>query len=271
MNDQNHKLAAITVIKDSYLNLLTHLKSYLIISYAVMLPLFLIQSLAPISIDQETPFSWQLMVSLLGTSILLILYSIFLYRLFVLGRAPLFKITMDTILRMLLKSFLYSLALGAVLILAYLTLGLLFGLVLSVINSAAGGDLLSGELLANIISYAIMLFMLIVLFRVQPTFISIALDHKTIEMKSAYYYTRENNSNILLIGLACYLPLMIIPGLLIMLNVETNTTVDSVISFLISPLNMLPFALQISAGAVIYKKLVLRQLENQPQKMDMTV
>lgn len=270
MNDQNHKLAALTVIKDSYKNLFRHLKSYLIISYGVMLPLFLIKFVTPISIDQNAPFSWPLAFSLFAAIILLILFAIFLYRLFILSRERLFKVTANDLMNMILKSLLYSLALGAVLILAYLSLGLLFGLVLSIINSA-GGNLLSADRIADIITYAIMLFMLLVLFRVQPTFISIALGDKTIAMKSAYYYTRDNNKNLLLIGLACYLPLIIIPGLLIMLDGGTNAATDSVISLLISPLNFLPYALQISAGSVIYKELVSGQLENQPQKMDITV
>ncbi|MBT5072945.1 MAG: hypothetical protein HOJ34_10235 [Kordiimonadaceae bacterium] len=255
MHDQNHKLAAISVIKDSYKNVLVHLKSYLIISYAVMLPLFLIQASAPINMDPNGSFSWPLTFSLLGASILLILFAIYLYRLFILSNDQIFKVSINDLMKMILKSFLYSIALGAVLILAYLTLGLLFGLVLSIINSAAGGDPLSGARLANIITYSIMLFMLIVIFRVQPTFISIALGHKTIAMKSAYYYTRDNNKNILLIALSCYLPL-IISGLLFALNSEVNDA-NNLISFLISPLKMLPYALQLSAGSLIYKELVM--------------
>lgn len=257
MNDQNHKLAAVNVIKDSYKNLLIHLKSYLIISYAVMLPLFVIQFLAPISFEKSGSFSWPLALALLTAGILLILFAIFLYRLFSLDKNRLFKVSINDLLNMLMKSFLYSLALGAVLILAYFSLGLLFGLILSIINSAAGGDPLSGEQLADIISYAIMFFMLIVIFRVQPTFISIALGHKTIEMKSAYYYTRDNNKNLLLIALSCYFPLIVISGLLNVINSEVIAASGSFISFLISPLEMLPYALQLSAGSVIYKNLVM--------------
>ena len=261
MNYQNHKSAAVSVIRDRYRNLLIQLKSYLIISYAVMLPLFFIQFLVPISFEKSGSFSWPLALVLLTAGILLILFAIFLYRLFSLDKNRIFKVTMIDLLNMLMKSFLYSLALGAVFILTYFILGLLFGLILSIINSAAESELLSGESLADVISYTIMLFMLLVFSRIQPTFISIALGHKTIEMKSAYYYTRDNNKNLLLIALSCYLLFFVISGLLTVFNSYTNAATNSVISFILSPLNMLPVALQLSAGCIIYKKMV----------MDMTV
>ena len=257
--DQNIILDVKDILIKSYGNLRDNLKSYLIICYVMMFPMSLWQLISPLTIDMETTQAIDLLPRLLCTLVFLLFFSIFLYRLFLLGKDRQYKVTPSKLLDIFTKTFLYTLALGAVMVLALLSVVLLFGLVIVVINSMAGENAMENSSVSTIILFFISILLMLIIFRTLPTFISIAIGEATIPMKSAYYYTRENGKQLILIGLGCYIPVSILSGLLIIAIAQlgiTGNTFGAVLSFILSPLSIAPFALQTSAGAEIFKTLV---------------
>lgn len=88
-------------------------------------------------------------------------------------------------------------------------------------------------------------------------------------MKTAYYYTRDNNMNLLIIGFASYFPVALLSSLLStgILALDRSIPGAEYLFILILPVFMLPNILIFSAGAEIYKCLVPRDHHN---KMDIS-
>jgi hypothetical protein len=259
LDDKNIILNLKEVLYNSYSNLRDHAKPYIILCYIVMLPMSLWQLVSPFTIDVQTTQPIDLLPRLLFTLAFLLFFNIFLYRLFLLGKEQQFKLSLTKLFDIFTKSFLYMLALGAVVILALLSVVLLFGLIFVIINSVAGESAMENSSISTIILFFIFSLLMLIVFRTQPTFASIAIGEKIIPMKSAYYYTRDNGKRLILIGLGCYLPLSILSGLLVMGIVALGLSqayFGTIISFILSPLSLAPFALQTSAGAEIFKTLV---------------
>ena len=262
------------IIKKSYQNIFDHFKSYFLLSYVILLPTFIYQYISPLKIDPKaTPFL-EVFPRLIFTLIILIILSIFLYRLFTLGRDNYFKLTPKNLLDIFSKFFLYTIALAIVLLLALMSIGLLFALVLTVINSVVGENATDTVIISSIVWIIMSLFLLLIVFRTLPTFTSIAIGDKLIAMKSAYYYTRNNNKNFIIIAIACYLPMTMISAFFtyILSNscIEANS-INSIIAFVLLPLSIMPYALQLSAGVEIYKELVPMEKYTKMQKTDMMV
>lgn len=263
-DDQNILLDLKEILTNTYCNIRDHLKSYLILCYVMMLPMSVWQLLSPLKIDIESTGPIDLLPRLLATLVFLLLFSVFLSRLFLLGKERQYKLTPAKLLDIFTKTFIYTLALGGVILLALLSVVLLFGLVLVVINSVAGENAMENTSISTIILFFISAIMMLIVFRTLPTFVSIAIGGKTIQMKSAYYYTRDNGKRLILIAMGCYLPISILSGLLIMGIAQlgiTETTTGAIISFILSPLSLAPFALQTSAGTEIFKTLVPKATE----------
>jgi len=274
IEDKNKILNPVMIIKKSYQNIFDHFKSYFLLSYVILLPTFIYQYISPLKIDPKaTPFL-EVFPRLIFTLIILIILSIFLYRLFTLGRDNFFKLTPKNLLDIFSKFFLYTIALAIVLLLALMSIGLLFALVLTVINSVAGENATDTVIISSIVWIIMSLFLLLIVFRTLPTFTSIAIGDKLIAMKSAYYYTRNNNKNFIIIAIACYLPMTMISAFFayILSNscIEANS-INSIISFVLLPLSIMPYALQLSAGVEIYKELVPMEKYTKMQKTDMMV
>ncbi len=272
--DLNDKLPVIKVIKNAYVGLFDKKKQFLIMSYLVAIPLFGVQYFFPVKVAYEEFSSTNVWINMIISLPLLLLLGIFLFRLFMLGAKNQFRITPGDLINMFGRSFLYSIALALVIILVILCVGLLFGLMLVIINSVAGENATSGGVISSLITSVILMFVLLTVFRTQPTFVSIALNQKTLPMKSAYYYTRDNNWNLIFIGIACYAPIMLPTLLILTLNIGTQTSPTPLtmsLSFLLAPLNIMPYALQLSAGTEIYKYLVPYDEEGHNRKMDLTV
>jgi hypothetical protein len=155
-----------------------------------------------------------------------------------------------------------------------MSIGLLFALVLTVINSVVGENATDTVIISSIVWIIMSLFLLLIVFRTLPTFTSIAIGDKLIAMKSAYYYTRKNNKNFIIIAIACYLPMTMISAFFtyILSNscIEANS-INSIIAFVLLPLSIMPYALQLSAGVEIYKELVPMEKYTKMQKTDMMV
>ena len=77
-------------------------------------------------------------------------------------------------------------------------------------------------------------------------------------MKSAYYYTRDNNKKLILIGLFAFIPAMLpsTAALMIIENFTAEKTTIDLIAYLLFPLILLPNIVVMSAGAEIFKFLV---------------
>ncbi|MDG1438606.1 MAG: hypothetical protein P8P98_06475 [Emcibacteraceae bacterium] len=258
-SEQNIILDVKSILIKTYGNLRDSLISYMILCYVMMLPMSLWQLISPLAIDTQTTQVIELLPRLLCTLVFLLFFSIFLYRLFLLGKDRQYKVTPSKLIDIFTKTFIYTLALGAVMILALLSVVLLFGLMVSVINSVAGESALENSSISTLILFFISILLMLIVFRTLPTFISIAIGEETIPMKSAYYYTRDNGKRLILIGLGCYIPMSILSGLLIIAIAQlgiTGDTLGAVLSFILSPLSIAPFALQTSAGAEIFKALI---------------
>jgi hypothetical protein len=274
IEDKNKILNPVMIIKKSYQNIFDHFKSYFLLSYVILLPTFIYQYISPLKIDPKaTPFL-EVFPRPIFTLIILIILSIFLYRLFILGRDNCFKLTPKNLLDIFNKFFLYTIALAIVLLLALMSIGLLFALVLTVINSVVGENATDTVIISSIVWIIMSLFLLLIVFRTLPTFTSIAIGDKLIAMKSAYYYTRNNNKNFIIIAIACYLPMTMISAFFayILSNscIEENS-INSIIAFVLLPLSIMPYALQLSAGVEIYKELVPMEKYTKMQKTDMMV
>ena len=270
----NDKLPVIKVIKNAYTSLFDKKKQFLIMSYLVTIPLFAVQYFFPVKVAYEQFSSTNVWINIIVSLPLLLLLGIFLLRLFMLGAKNQFKLTPSDLINIFGRTFFYSIALALVIILVILCVGLLFGLMLVIINSVAGENATSGGIISGLITSAIMMFVLLTVFRTQPTFVSIALNQKTIPMKSAYYYTRDNNWNLIFIGIACYVPIVVLTLLILLLNIGSLTSptpLTMLLSFLLAPLNMMPYALQLSAGSEIYKYLVPYNEEGHNLEIDLTV
>ena len=157
------------------------------------------------------------------------------------------------------KTTLFSFMLVLVQIIASITIIALFGLMFSIIFSVANLDPENNLILSYLLPLIIIAFLLLISLRVQPTFVSISIKDTLITMRSAYYYTRDNNKNLLIIGLFCILPTYCASQLLfyIIYNIVTiNPSLQSILTYLFAPITMLSFALLIAAGTEIYKYLV---------------
>ena len=271
IEDKNKILNPVMIIKKSYQNIFDHFKSYFLLSYVILLPTFIYQYISPLRIDPKaTPFL-EVFPRLIFTLIILIILSIFLYRLFTLGRNSLFKVTPKNLLDIFSKFFLYTIALAIVLLLALMSIGLLFALILTVINSVAGENTTDTIMISSIVWLIMSLFLLLIVFRTLPTFTSIAIGDKLIAMKSAYYYTRDNNKNFIVIAIACYLPMTMISAFFAYMLSNSGIEANSIIAFVLLPLSIMPYALQLSAGVEIYKELVPMEKYTKTQKTDIMV
>ena len=252
LEEKNKILDPLEIIKRSYTNILDHFKSYLVLCYVILLPTFIYQYISPLKIDPKTTQFIEVLPRLIFTLLILIILGIFLNRLFML----------------------YTIALSIVLLFALLSIGLLIALILTVINSSIGAKTLGSEIISSVVWVLMALFLSLVVFRTLPTFTSIANGNHLIPMKSAYYYTRNNNKNLVIIALACFLPMTMISALLAYMvsntGVESNT-INSIIAFILLPISILPYALQLSAGVEIYKELVPIEHNSPKQTLDVKV
>lgn len=274
LEEKNKILNTLEIVKRSYTNILVHFKSYLMLCYVILLPTFIFQYISPLKIDPKTTQFIEVLPRLIFTLLILIILGIFLNRLFILGKSHLFKLTPITLLEIFGKYLLYTIALSIVLLLALLSIGLLIALILTVINSSIGSNALGSEIISSIVWISMALFLSLIVFRTLPTFTSIATGSQLIPMKSAYYYTRNNNKKLVIVALACFLPMTMISALFAYMisniGVESNM-INSIFAFIILPISILPYALQLSAGVEIYKELVPIEHNSSKQKLDVKV
>ena len=257
--DLNKNLPLKEIIKNAYGQIITNYKQHLILSYLAMMPFLLIGILYPINLDPKDITILRAVTYLVPLSLIYIFTSIFYYRLFSLGAEGFLKINLNDLAMAFGKTTLFSFMLVLVQIIASITIIALFGLMFSIIFSVANLDPENNLILSYLLPLIIIAFLLLISLRVQPTFVSISIKDTLITMRSAYYYTRDNNKNLLIIGLFCILPTYCASQLLfyIIYNIVTiNPSLQSILTYLFAPITMLSFALLIAAGTEIYKYLV---------------
>lgn len=250
-NDINEKLPDHDIIKNTYCSFYKNIKDYLLLSYIIMFPVFLMSLALPINIEPDAPLSSTVVSYLILVALLIIVFTILMLRLYTLDRTSLYKIKFVDFISIFIKTFFYYIALYTVFILAILSVILLFGLVISVINSFAGEAGLDNTIIAIIVRFFTLLFLTLIALRVMPTFVSIAIKDNFLPMKSAYYFTRDNNKRLIWIGIASTLPTLLIVNQLSIFAAHIN----SLIFYLLSPLSLTPYALLLAAGSEIYKHL----------------
>lgn len=259
LDEQNTILSPIETLKKAYANLRDNVKSYCILSYILMLPPTIFQYFMPMEFDPQTTTYSEVLIPMILLLVFLVIFSIFLYRMYLLGQNNMYKLSLPRLTEIFAKSFGYTIGLSIVLLLALLSIGLLFGLLLVIINAGAGGIVEDNNVLSTVIWITMTLFMSLIVFRTIPTFANLAVSNTLLPMKSAYYYTRQNNKNLILIAIGCYAPLAIISAILFYMiysiGIESNG-INMVISYLLTPLSLAPYALQISVGSILYQDLV---------------
>lgn len=273
IDDKNIPLPVMEILRNGYSVVFNNVKFWLIFSYILALPIYLISKLLPEPSIEQINFDYLSLVSYLTISIIiLVAINIFFYRIFMLEKGDLLKISTRELLGVFFKMAAYILALLCVLFLAILTLVLLFGLVVTIVQAVAGETALSEAILSTVVNLLMLIVMLLITMRVQPTFINVALNKAVLPMKSAYYYTRDNNKELILIGLFSFIPAML-PSTAALMIIESftagETTID-LVAYLLFPLLLLPTIVVMSAGAQIYKFLVPTGPDDKNHTVDIT-
>ena len=267
----NKTLPVLDILKNSYSAVIANIKPFIIFSYVLCAPIYLLSTIMPPAASNIDDVSYTSIITYLILSvIILIIINTFFYRLFSVGKSQLFKINPPQLLKIFSKMAIYLFVLAFLLFITLLAVVLIFGLAVSIVSEIAGDSALSEALMRSVVNFALLIAILLVNMRLQPTFISIAINKVSIPMKSAFYYTRDNNKELILIGLFSFIPALLPSTICFMiigmLNLDPNYV--NILAFLLFPLLLLPNVLILSAGIEVYKYLLPEQLN---QEMDVSV
>lgn len=256
-DDKNKLLPVMDILKNAYLTIYTNIKSLIIFSYLLAVPIYLISQFLTMPTAETATVSYFTIAAYVLISLLILaITNIYFYRLFTLGNENVLKITPDKLFSLSTSMVAYLLALFGILFIALVTVSLIIGVIVSVVNELLGpGRSALTSAAANLI---ILIVMLLINMRLQPTFISIAINEQTLPMKSAYYYTRDNNRELILIGLFSFIPALLpsTVALIFVNNLSLSQNAVVISDFLLFPLLLLPNIVLLSAGVQIYNYLV---------------
>ncbi|HRW30770.1 MAG TPA: hypothetical protein P5227_12290, partial [Emcibacteraceae bacterium] len=207
-DDKNKLLPVMDILRNTYLTVYSNIKSLIIFSYLLAVPIYLISQLLTMPTTEEPTVNYFTIAAYVLISLLILaITNIYFYRLFKLGKENVLKITPDQLFSVSTSMLAYLLALFGILFIALVTISLIIGVIVSVVNELVGPSRTSyTSAVANLI---ILIVMLLINMRLQPTFISIAINEQTLPMKSAYFYTRDNNRELILIGLFSFIPALL--------------------------------------------------------------
>ncbi len=257
--EQNRSLLILGILKSAYINVLSNVKKILIGSYILALIVSVLSFVLPSTPTGPSPDNYLIFITYLCAGMLMhVLLSTFLSRLLILGPQKLLKINLTQLLTILGKTFIYLMVLIFLLFLAMVALLLFIGLITSIVNGVTGQVILPEQILAPVVNIAMLAVTLLIFMRLQPTFISIAINKAVIPMKSAFFYTRNNNKELIGISLLGFIPSMM-PLMLIywVINAANITLLSGdILALLLFPLLLLPNIIVLSAGIEIYKILV---------------
>lgn len=273
IDDRNISLPVAEIIKRSYKGLTNNIKSIMVFSYLLAIPVYLVSKLLPSPANgyqEASPVA--IVLYFVVCFAILIVVNIFFYRLFILQKGQFFKITVEELMGAISRIAAYLLALLGVLFVTLVTAILFIAVIVSVFTELGALNEAGGAVVNLIANLLILSMIMLINMRIQPTFISIAANGKVLPMKSAYYYTRDNNKPLLVIGLLCMLPALALSSIIYMgVQVsEVSSLGADLLNFALFPLLLLPNILLFSAGAEIYKFLVSGEPNQQHNTTDIT-
>ena len=269
--ERNRPLNIIDTLKASYSRLLQNVKEAIIISYVLAMIIFLSSLVLPSIPTEPSPNNYIIFLTYVCVGLIVhVVLSFFTYRLLALGKGNLLKISPAEFLSIMGKMFLYSVGLLFLLFLAMLALLLFVGLITAIINGVTEQAILSNSILEALVNITMLAISLLIIMRLQPTFISLALNENLVPMKSAFYYTRDNNKELSAIGLFGFIPSMMPMLIVFWLISITNLSFLSgdILALVLFPFLVLPNLVILSAGVEIYCSMVKGQIEN---KVDVSV
>lgn len=251
------------ILKNAYLTVYGNFKSLIIFSYLLAVPIYLISQFLTMPTAEAATVSYFTIAAYILISLLILaITNIYFYRLFMLGKENVLKITPDKLFSVSTSMLTYLLALFGILFIALVTISLIIGVIVSVVNELVGPG--GSSLISAAANLIILIVMLLINMRLQPTFISIAVNVQTLPMKSAYYYTRDNNRELILIGIFSFIPALLPSTVALMFVNNLSLTQNAVVitDFLLFPLLLLPNVVLLSAGVQIYNYLVPQNNSN---------
>ncbi len=264
MIEKNRSLPVFDILHLSFINIFAKIKPIFLISYGIALSIYIVVMLLPGPGDLVSEASLLIRISYLALllSLLLIISTLF-YRALsfdILSFRELFPKKAGTIIKMLL----YLIGLMFLLFIATLAISLFFLLIAAIVNNVTEASILNETNLPPVVYFSMMVVILFIIMRLQPTFISIATERNFIEMKSSYYYTRDNFKELILIGLFSFVPAML-PIVIVYYALAGSSglaVTNTFVTFLIFPLFLLPYLSVLSAGIEVDKFLVKGQASN---------
>lgn len=259
MIDKNKSLPVLDIIQLSFANIFAKIKSIFILSYAIALFVYGFTMLLPNPANSPEEASFLARASyLLLFFTLLLMISISFYRLLASDIRSYRDLIPDKPIIVILKMILYLAGLLFLLFVAELAVSLLFLLIAAIANNISDTQILNESNLPPLVYFTMLVVSLLILMRLQPTFISIATNRTFIPMKSSYYYTRDNNKALVLIGLFSFAPAMM-PIVIVFYAISGGNgavIAGNIVTFLVFPLFLLPYLAVLSAGIEVNKYLL---------------
>lgn len=266
IDDRNISLPVAKIVRNSYSGLIKNIKSIVIFSYLLAIPVYLVSKLLPSPANgsqEASPIA--IVLYFVVCFAILVIVNIFFYRRFTLHEGQILKITVKKLIRIVGRIAAYLLALLGVIFITLVTAILFIAVIVSVFTELGALNETGGAVVNVIANLLILSLIMLINMRIQPTFISIATGNNTLPMKSAYYYTRDNSKSLIMIGLLCILPALALSSALYMgiqaLVVSPVST--DLVNFALFPFLLLPNILLFSAGAEIYKVLIPNAFDQQ--------
>lgn len=264
-----------STIQNAYRKFYGSLKHHIALSYFFMVPLYLIQNLWGLQLEDIIDPRTKMIIAgkenlffaiIVLSTVISQFLSLFFYRLYTCGKTQYLRLSLGKLARIYGKSFLYSLMVIALLLLALICLSTLAGLILTIFTNMAGlassPAAYSREIGALIVVILIGLFL-----RTTPTLISIAQDEKFIGLKDAWYYTQGKSLSFLVLTLLAILPLYLLHyaamGLMISFSLDVTALGGQIFLFLISPVALAPIAIFYAACSCVYEIITARSVDIQ--------
>ena len=257
------KLDIISITQNSYKLVFKHFEAHAFLSYIFILPLMFIGYASGLTTGELTDPETNRIIEGAGIAVflslssimfLIMLFTIFLFRLYSLGRQKFLKLSFKKTFKILGWSSAYYILFFLVLILAEITAIMLMMTIVDIISANLGSEILKDLLIIFVFLGGIILFAFISC-KLNLTFISIARGEKIIIFKNSWYYTTGHIRSIMTI----YFFTMIIPYIITIITkiLISNSFPDQdfTISILMIPIMTFSISLSCSAGSLIYKEI----------------
>ncbi len=242
------------ILHRSYLTLLAKTKWILVLSYIVAVCIFIASLFLPSPADLPDNADFATSMSYVGVFLVLwLIINIVFYRPLATDTQSFGEILPRRLFSATVKMALYLAFLLFLMFLAQLSLSLLIGIIVAIVNNVSGAEILNEANLPPVVYFLMLVVTLLILMRLQPTLFSVAAHRTHVPMKDAFYYTRDNTKQIILIGLLSFIPSMM--PLLIVVSAVTAisglASAGGVVTLVIFPLFLLPYVAVMSAGIEI--------------------